>query len=376
MRRPYFYTAQLLCASGEIEIISSCIMRTSILRMGPKRKGWTMARGVRRDLTERLEECFLQRMCAVTASQSDAHRLREALRAGSVMSPFPQLYTLPNLWSTINRYQQELYIVRSLASKHPDWIFADVSAAIVHGLWVSYPLLNAVHIVTSPHAHSRSSRYVSRHQIACLDTEVVDGVRVTSLERTCFDCLRRLSFRQSLPIADSTLRVSGKDIGHFIEAFDSFHRSAHNHGRASSIMSFANNLSESGGESLARAAMIEQGYMLPTLQVEVPNMVDYGASYYVDFCWYLSSGTIYGEMDGREKYTNPEMTHGRDSVDVLADERLRESRISINGVKILRFGYRDVTRVSRFRYLLDVFGVPSGYAVPDVARTDNPLNKD
>ncbi len=335
-----------------------------------------MARGMRRDLTERLERCFFQRLCTMPETQSDAHRLREALRAGHVISPFPQLYTPPELWSTISRCQQARYIVRSLAIKHPDWVFADVSAAIVHGLWVSYPLMKTVHIVTSPRAHSRSSRNVSRHQIAHVDTKVIDGVRVTSLERTCFDCLRRLSFRMSLPIADSALRLSSKDVGHFIETFESFNRSAHNYARASDIMAFANGLSESGGESLARAAMIEQGYMLPKLQVEVPNVVDYGASYYVDFCWYLSSGMIYGEMDGREKYTNPEMTHGRDSVDVLADERLRESRISINGVKILRFGYRDIAQVSRFRYLLDVFGVPSGYEVPEVARTDNPLNKD
>ncbi len=334
-----------------------------------------MGRGVRHDLIERFSECFSRKRCATPSSPSDAHRLRAALRSGRIVSPFPQLYALPEQWSTLDRTTQELYKIRSLALLHPDWTFCDVSAAVIHGLWVSYSLLDSIHIVTTRRAHSKSNRLLTRHEIASCETQFVEDVRVTTLERTTFDCLRRNSFRKALPIADSALRVSGKNIDHFIDAFQSFHRKARHHQRATDIMSFANCLSESGGESVARAAMIEQGYMLPTLQVEVPNAVDSGTSYFVDFCWKLSEETIYGELDGREKYKNPEMTQGRDTANVMADERLRESHISINRIKILRFGYRDVANVRRFRYLLDTFGVPSGYEIPEIARADDPLNR-
>jgi len=333
-----------------------------------------MSKGLRQDLIDRLKHCFAQGLCAVPESPSDGHRLRAALRAGHVASPFPQLYVLPDQWATLDRTAQEHVKIRSLAALHPDWVFSDISAAIVHGLAVTHSLMSSIHIVTGRTAHSRSSRLVTRHAYAGCQTVVVDGIRVTTLERSTFDCLRRLSFRTALPIADSALRVLGTDQGHFIDAFGAYHAGTPHHRRAIEIMGLANGLSESGGESVARAVIIEQGYLLPELQVEVASVVDPDTRYRVDFCWDLPSGKIYGELDGREKYQNPAMTQGKDAINVLADERLRESYISGNGIRMLRFGYRDVVHEERFRQLLDAYDVPSGYVVPEVARPDSPLN--
>ena len=81
--------------------------------------------------------------------------------------------------------------------------------------------------------------------------------------------------------------------------------------------------------------------------------------YRADFLWTLPDGSqVIGEFDGREKYVNPEMTGGRDVVDVLADERLRESRISACGAPIMRFSYRDVCDRRFFDRLLRTFRIP------------------
>ena len=334
-----------------------------------------MSRGLRHDLIERLEESFEQRLCVMPESPSDAHRLRAAAHAGHVFSPFPQLYVLPNLWATLDRTEQEIRRIRTIAVLHPDWIFSDVSAATMHGLWVTHKLMDKVHIVTTPQAHSRSNKLVERHQITQCESQLVDGVRVTTLERTTFDCLRSYRFRMALPIADSALRKSGNDAEHFTRAFDAFPKSCPRHGRSVEVMGLANGLSDNGGESIARAVMIDQGYMVPDLQVEVGNRVDSKDVYRVDFRWKLDDGEVYGELDGRDKYVDPQMTGGRDVVDVLRDERRRESYISGNGAKILRFSYKEVMRTGRFRHLLNSFGIPSGLAVPYVASLDNPANR-
>ena len=74
-----------------------------------------------------------------------------------------------------------------------------------------------------------------------------------------------------------------------------------------------------------------------------------------------------GELDGREKYENQAMTKGRDAVQVLADERLRESRVSASGAKIMRFSFAEAVKPARMKHLLKAFGVPLGYPIPKVA---------
>ena len=78
---------------------------------------------------------------------------------------------------------------------------------------------------------------------------------------------------------------------------------------------------ESGGESIARGRMLLLGYELPDLQVAVPNKIE-GGFYYGDFGWKRPNGELLGELDGRDKYTDPEMTDGKSAAEVMADEGL------------------------------------------------------
>ncbi|MDO4797467.1 MAG: hypothetical protein Q4A01_05535 [Coriobacteriales bacterium] len=334
-----------------------------------------MGRGLHHDLCQQLDKSFEQGLCAVSTSASNGRKLIRALRAGHVISPAPQLYVRAEDWSILKPDQRHRSVVRSLAKLHPTWVFSHASAAIMHGLYVSYSLLDHVHVLTSRRANSPSNGIIERHKRAHIEWVVIEGVRVTPIARTAFDCLRTYDFRSSLAIADSTLRVLHQTNDQLVSTFGTFSRRFKNWQRAANIAVFADRRSESGGESVARAVMIEQGYLIPNLQVVVENTVD-GGVYRADFCWQLGNhNRVLGELDGHEKYTNPLMTKGRDVVEVLTDERLRESRVSIYGDKILRFSYADVMNVRRFRSLLDAYGVPSGYAVPAVADPLDPMNR-
>jgi len=109
---------------------------------------------------------------------------------------------------------------------------------------------------------------------------------------------------------------------------------------------------------MARAAIIEEGFELPDLQVELHDPMD-GAAYRVDFLWTCPDGRrIIGELDGWEKYLDPAMTEGRGTLGVLVAERQRESRITMSGASVVRFSYRQVRDHGYLARLLAAYGVP------------------
>ena len=65
-----------------------------------------------------------------------------------------------------------------------------------------------------------------------------------------------------------------------------------------------------------------------------------------------------GELDGGEKYVNPKMTGGKSALEVMRDERRRESRVTASCDAVVRFSPADVADNWRFSQLLDAFGVP------------------
>lgn len=198
----------------------------------------------------------------------------------------------------------------------------------------------------------------SEHASTDLEYVEVNGIRVTPLVRTVFDCCRRYPVRKCLGVADSALRLLQQDSSRLKEQFRAFPRQSKGRKQANIIASMANPLSENGGESLARATMIMLGYQTPQLQVEKSDPVD-GSTYRLDFLWMLPNGTeIAGELDGHEKYVNPKMTYGKPAEDILIDERLRESRINALGIPVARFSMKDVSNPSRFARILDAFGIP------------------
>lgn len=331
-----------------------------------------MATGIRKDLRKRLEEAHANGICLTPESASDARRLRAALKRRDVISPAPQVYALPELWATLKPTQHERQRVRALAKLHPNWVFANVSAAVLHGLSVSYGLLGRVHLACTRNTHARNTEHYIRHIITTDEPIVVDGVRTTSLQRTVFDCTRQYAFPDALAIADSALRISNEPNEAFVSAFANMHNNCRNKWRAIDTMALADVRAESGGESIARAAMISHGYSLPDLQREIPHPVDARKYFRVDFYWNLSTGPVAGEIDGREKYVDPVMTGGRSVVDVLADERVREALITSGRCQVMRLSYKDVRNSRTFCAIMDVYGIPKGQPIPAVARLLGP----
>ncbi|MBW3091285.1 hypothetical protein [Bifidobacterium miconisargentati] len=105
-------------------------------------------------------------------------------------------------------------------------------------------------------------------------------------------------------------------------------------------------LSENGGESLARAVMIEEGFPVPQLQRVLETPGNPGEWYRVDFMWsFPGRYTVIAEYDGVVKYTDPAMTGRRSIQAVVNQQGERERKLYEWGVnRIVRLSYDDVMR--------------------------------
>lgn len=315
-------------------------------------------------------------MCLTSCSRTEQRRLERAHKRGDICSPAPRVYALPALWSQLDRTEKERRVLKSLHVLHPTWVFADVSAAVLWGLNVPHSLMGGVHLATTTRSHSRS--HGTRERIIMPDEHITtkDGIPVTNIERTSFDCLHNYGFCPGLCIADSALRLANISRDDMVDTFESYHGNLVGKSRAIDTARWANPLSESGGESIARATMLQLGFLLPKLQVPFRDPVDYYSWYRVDFFWNLPGGNVIGELDGRQKYTDSKMTGMRSTIDVFADERLRESHLSGTGARIMRFSYKDVMDPRRFAHILRSYGIPDGFDVPAVADPGDVINLD
>ncbi len=302
------------------------------------------------------------RRCIISDDKKQVRLLYRQRRLGTIDSPWPGMFVTLDAWQKIKPDERMRRIVRTLAVRHPSWVFCGLTAALMHGLQVHYDDLRPVHVVEHDPGHGKNSELVVRHVLPDRsEFSLVDGVLATTLERTVMDCLASLDFPRGLAIADSALRVSGKSRKHFIDYIKT-HATGEVCSRALDAMAWADARAANGGESVARAVMIEQGFMVPDLQVMVPNALE-GGVYYTDFQWTLPDGTrVAGELDGLDKYLDPNMTGGRSIARVMSDERRRESRLGASDLKVVRFSYEDVLDTERFVQLLMLYGIPRGKA--------------
>ena len=284
---------------------------------------------------------------------------------GELVSPAWGLYARRAWWSELGYSGQTLALMRSLQAAHPDWVFCGPSAALALGCDVSYSQQRPIHVALESGSVSAPTALVTRHRLA-LDPDSADerplwvrGLRVTPLLRTTLDSLRWMSFREGMVVADWAMGARGVTWLDFAEY--AYHWIGSCRGVKSALSTFvrATGRAESGGESIARAVMIERSYLLPAQQVEVPDPLHPGRTFRVDFVWVRADGrVIVGECDGLRKPLDPEMARGRTPQQVLLDQRKREGLITAYDVSVLRFTYEEAAGVTELVQKLDLYGVP------------------
>lgn len=325
-----------------------------------------MSEKVERELRELFAEAEGRGACLRPANERvRAACARRAGEDGEVVSPVRGLYARRTWWSALSFSEQTLAIMRSLQSAHPDWVFCGPSAALALGCDVSYSQQRPLHVMLESGSVSAPTALVTRHRLV-LDSDRMDerpqwvhGLHVTPLLRTILDSLRWMSFREGMVVADWAVGACGVSWQAFAAYARELSGSCRGVDHALVTFSWSTGLAESGGESIARAVMVEQGYVLPAQQVEVPDPLHPGRTFRVDFVWARADGrVIVGECDGLRKLLDPGMTGGRSPQQVLLDQRKREGLITAYDVSVIRFTYEEAAGVTELVRKLDLYGVP------------------
>ena len=247
-------------------------------------------------------------------------------------------------WSELSSRERYLLKMRAvaMASTRPP-IFCGYSAAAIWGMPIPADWPTQVHVVAPVATGGRSRHGVVRHPIAHAVKHVANrhGFGVTDVAGTAADMALALPFSFAVGCVDWALwnrnefRVTREAVGGELSRRDPRYRRRH----AEAVLRFATELSDSFGESMARAVMIELGFESPQLQVrfrdELGEMV-------VDYFW--PEARIAGEFDGKSKYLRPsygaEMTPG----EIVWREKKREDRLRRLGYVVVRIIWADLEK--------------------------------
>lgn len=299
-----------------------------------------------------------RQQCAVTHSRAMRAALERRRASRQVTSPVRGLYVRPAYWSSLDPAQKALHVIRGIAALRPKTVFSHTSAALVHGLPVSWHELGSIHVMRSPTSHRKGTGLFVCHSSKSFEAVSVRGVRVTPLVRTAIDCMRALDFPGALAVADAILARTGMTRAELLDEVDRAFSGSRGVKGARRAAAFADPRSESGGESRARAAIIEGGFAVPELQARIVNPLDQSRAFRVDFLWQTPQGPVAGEFDGLGKY---EMGSGK-PLEELARERRREALITQSRMPVLRLGRYEVTHPDKLAELLEAYGIPKASA--------------
>ena len=280
-----------------------------------------------------LTEHLLER--GFTPSEIERRRRRgefERVRPGAYAPPHPEAP------GPAARHRQ--LIEATLPQLSAEAILSYTSAAVLHGLPVWTDDLRTVHL-TRPRTGGGGKRrpWLTMHAqpLEAADVTAVDGILVTSLERTLFDLARTLPYERAVAAGDRALALgmSLEILGEMLQRG----RLWKGINQARRAAAFVDGRSDSPGESVSRVRIADFG--LPAPQPQLPVMLPNGRTVYGDFGW-PEFKTI-GEFDGLVKYEKL-LRPGESAADVVVREKRREDMLRALGWQIVRWIWEDLSR--------------------------------
>ena len=323
-----------------------------------------MWRGKTLELRHKLLAAQQQGRFAVASSSNERKALDRRVERGELVSPYFGMYAYRDYRQHLSKREFALHVLRTAAFLHPDWTFCSFSAALAWGLDVPNSQLLPLTVGIGPNGHKRRMRGLVQCQCVTDDTPVVmRGVKATSIERTMLDCACHGGFRHGLVVCDAALHWKLVTPDRFRAYVERRGKGRHGIDAARMVARYMDGRSENGGESIVRAIIIELGFVIPELQVEVDDPMRPGAPRNVDYYWCLLDGrVIILELDGLGKYYagrgRSDVQDVREVARRMSEERLRESHINLTGATVLRASFTQATDEAYLFRLLFQAGVP------------------
>ena len=309
------------------------------------------------ELRNNLDDAELLGICMFVATDRERKVLRRRLESGELVSPRKGMYLRTGFWDALTPSQRAARVIRTLGIAHPSWAFSHASAALIHGIDVSYELLSPIHFVSPESGGGRSPKGLKRHRCAEARITRCGSTRVTDIDRTVIDCAIAYGPALFLPIADQALREGLTTTSRLEEELRS-RAGQRGVAKARELVSLADVRAESGGESYVRGRLIELGIPFVDLQGRVGNPEQPWRSYRMDIVLQRPDGAYVDlEVDGAGKYDDPKMTGGKSAARVMMDERQREALITSYGIRVARISPKQARDAGFLARRLASYGI-------------------
>jgi len=248
-------------------------------------------------------------------------------------------------------------------------VLAHATAAAWHGLPLYRVRSDRIDVIEPVRCTRRDSPDVVRHHVPlkARDTAVVDGARVTTLDRTVYDVIRLTRLETAVAAFDGALRtvawdaednsydpVSAARFRALVARRVRQGRGARGIRQARFVTGFADGRAQLPGESVSRLWMWQLGIPSPELQ----RRVELGGGRYalLDFAW--PEFGRWAEFDGEVKYTDAEILGGRTAETARADQRERQRAIEwVTGWRCDRWGFDQMASFTAFAAFLRGIGL-------------------
>lgn len=264
--------------------------------------------------------------------------LRQRLRDGSMAKVRHGAVVEGGLSPDGRRRQLELLEGTLPVLSGDTWVLSHTTAVAVLGLPMMRDGAGSVWITRPPRSgrHRRAALITRACEMDPDELVLVNGLRVTSPERTALDMAREFGFVTGVTIADAVL--SGGVSRDRLELVMDRGRMRPGSRTARRVVCFADGAVESPGESMMRALLHEEGCPDPVLQFKLFTPWGRFVSRN-DFGW--PEYKVVGEYDGPEKYGRL-LKPGQSVSDVVVSEKEREADIRDQGYQIARFSTTDL----------------------------------
>lgn len=290
------------------------------------------------------------------------------LRPGSHRSVHHGRYLPQEFWETSSdedRHLARMLAVHRAATTAP--VFSHVSAAVLLNLPIYGESGPNVHTNVGPSGSGRPSGGLIRHKSRLPEGDVVEiaGLRCTSPERTLLDLGCTGPAELALACADGYLRSEFRvarsiDWARLGEWRDDMERRLHERRAARGVrtarqvFALATPVLDSVLESVSHLQLRRLGFELE-LQASVPG--PNGRPYHIDF--EFLGLDLYGECDGKAKYTDPALLGGLTAEQLVYRDKRRQDWIcGSTGKALIRWGYSEAITVRHLARRLRAFNVP------------------
>ncbi|MCD1268508.1 hypothetical protein B5M43_006525 [Microbacterium sp. MEC084] len=283
--------------------------------------------------------------------------IRKAVAEGRAHRIRPGAFVKASEWRAAHSEQrQRAGAQAALQAARGRPVFAGVTAAAVQGLPLFRERDDRVHVLAGASRAAAANAFVVRHEAPLDDQDVVDvdGMLVTSLDRTVFDLIRVMRPEAGVALTDAALRLVPVEHEFRDRLRERIARAPGARGirRARIVADFADSRADSPGESASRWFLHVLGFRVIRLQVHFlgPD----GSDLWVDFGFKKG----HGEFDGASKYTDPHFLRGRTPEQALIDEKRREDWLrGITQEPFARWMDRDMPNARALGARLASFGI-------------------